>query len=175
MGAEIKTDTSCSWALVRFCPNLILKQHQSTFPLRSPYRLEAELSITAVIRTTDPPVESHKANAEVPFTLLRVDEPLKQFWKHYFKKRYKRIFGVALKVGLGNISILYRYRDMRLDIVLDFGYRNIGIWHKLLSFPGFKGCVTVKWCTFLNLRDCFNCSIICLRLVIISTLLMIIY
>ena len=30
-----------------------------------------------------------------------------------------------LEIGLGNISILYRYRDMRLDIVLDFV-----IWHK---------------------------------------------
>ena len=26
-------------------------------------------------------------------------------------------------IGLGNISILYRYHDMRLNIVLDFGYR----------------------------------------------------
>ena len=33
------------------------------------------------------------------------------------------------KVELGSISILYQYRDMRLDIILDFGYRNIVIWH----------------------------------------------
>ena len=31
----------------------------------------------------------------------------------------------VFQLGLGNISILYRYRDMRLDIVLDFGYRNM--------------------------------------------------
>ena len=34
-----------------------------------------------------------------------------------------------LPVGLGNISILFRRRDARLDIVLDFGYRHIVIWH----------------------------------------------
>jgi len=31
-------------------------------------------------------------------------------------------------VGLGNESILYQYRDMRLDIVLYFGYCDIVIW-----------------------------------------------
>ena len=36
-------------------------------------------------------------------------------------------------VGLGNILLLYRYCDMRLDIVLDFGYRNIVVW-QVLSF-----------------------------------------
>ena len=33
------------------------------------------------------------------------------------------------EIGLCNISILYRYRDTRLDIVLDCGYRNIVTWH----------------------------------------------
>ena len=45
------------------------------------------------------------------------------------------------KYTLGNILILFRYCDMRLDFVLDFGYRVV-IWHK--CFPGFKGCITVK-------------------------------
>jgi len=32
----------------------------------------------------------------------------------------------GLEEGLGNMSILYRYRDMRLDdIVLDFGHCNV--------------------------------------------------
>ena len=33
-------------------------------------------------------------------------------------------------LGMGNILILYRYRDMRQDIVLDFGYCNIAICHQ---------------------------------------------
>ena len=32
---------------------------------------------------------------------------------------------------------------MRLDIVLDFGYPDIVIWHKS-CLAGFKGCITVK-------------------------------
>ena len=35
---------------------------------------------------------------------------------------------------LGNISILYRDCDTRLDIVSDFGYCNIVIWHKCCLF-----------------------------------------
>ena len=38
------------------------------------------------------------------------------------------------RLGFGNILILYRYRDMRLDVVLDFGYSNIVIWHKCCLF-----------------------------------------
>ena len=34
------------------------------------------------------------------------------------------------ELGLGSISILYRYCDMRVDNVLEFGYRNIVIQHK---------------------------------------------
>ncbi len=41
-------------------------------------------------------------------------------------------------VGLGNILLLYRYRDMSLYMVLDFGYRDIEIWQ--------------KWCCFLVLK-----------------------
>ena len=55
-------------------------------------------------------------------------------------------------IGLGNELILYLYRD----IILDFGYCNIG---RLL-----KGCITVKWSNFLNLIDCSSCSIIYLYL-----------
>ena len=33
--------------------------------------------------------------------------------------------GFEMTPGLGSRSILYRYRDMKLDIVLDFGYRNM--------------------------------------------------
>lgn len=33
------------------------------------------------------------------------------------------------KLGLGNIAILYWYCDRRQDIILDFGYRWIGICH----------------------------------------------
>jgi len=29
-----------------------------------------------------------KANPEVPFTLLRLDEALKRFWKYYFNVAY---------------------------------------------------------------------------------------
>ena len=35
------------------------------------------------------------------------------------------LFNIARQLELGNVSILYRYRDMRLDIVLDFQYRNM--------------------------------------------------
>lgn len=38
-----------------------------------------------------------------------------------------------LMLGLGNVSILYRYPDMRLDVIL-----------LVVSFPGFKGYTTVK-------------------------------
>uniref|UniRef100_A0A667Y2T1 Si:ch211-129c21.1 n=1 Tax=Myripristis murdjan TaxID=586833 RepID=A0A667Y2T1_9TELE len=40
--------------------------------------------------------------------------------------------GIAL--GLGNTSILYRYCDMRIDIIWDFGCRNVAIWHKWYLF-----------------------------------------
>ena len=75
---------------------------------------------------------------------------------------------------LGNISILYRYRDMRRDIILDFGYRNIVIWYKCCLL--FKGYISIKWRNFLNLPDCSSWSIIChLHFVMGSTLMMIIY
>ena len=36
-----------------------------------------------------------------------------------------------------------------------------------MSFPGFAGCITVKWCwshsDFLILPDCSSCSVICLN------------
>lgn len=61
-------------------------------------------------------------------------------------------FTICSVLRLGNISILYRCCDMRLDIVLDF-HRHIVIW-QVSSFLGFEGC-------------CSTC--------VISTLLMIIY
>lgn len=38
---------------------------------------------TCIVRLQ--PIEGRKANAEVPFTLLQVDKPLKEFWEDYFK------------------------------------------------------------------------------------------
>ena len=37
-------------------------------------------------------------------------------------------------VKLGKILILCQYCDMKLDIVLDFGYRYIVIWFKCCPF-----------------------------------------
>ena len=39
------------------------------------------------------------------------------------------------ELRLGNTSIIYRYSDKQTDIVLDI----------VLSFPGFKGCITVYY------------------------------
>ncbi len=52
------------------------------------------------------------------------------------------------------------YRDVRRYIVTDFGYRLYHDMAWVLSFPGWKGFTTVKWCDFLNLPDCSCCSLI---------------
>jgi len=51
-------------------------------------------------------------NSEVPFTLLRLNEPLKRFWKHYFKLKIgqtKYMFfsqGSATILTLGGSNII---------------------------------------------------------------------
>jgi len=45
---------------------------------------------------------------------------------------------------LGNISLLYQYHAMRIDVVTYFGYCNIITY-------GFEGCLTVKWWLFYYL------------------------
>ena len=47
-------------------------------------------------------------------------------------------------LGLNNISILCLYHDMRLFIVLCFGYLLYCDMAYVLSFPAFKGNITVN-------------------------------
>ena len=53
------------------------------------------------------------------------------------------------------------HHEMILDVILVFGYWYIIMWHYVLSFPGFKGCITIKSRHFLNLTDCSCCPVIC--------------
>ncbi len=55
------------------------------------------------------------------------------------------------KIKAGHYIDIVSYRDMRQDIVTDFGYRYM-VW--VLSFPGWKSFIPVKHCGFLNLPDC---------------------
>ncbi len=59
----------------------------------------------------------------------------------------------------GRYIDIVSYRDTRRDIVTDFRYcyRDMA-W--VLSFPGWKGLITVKCCVFWNLPDCFHCFFI---------------
>ena len=69
-------------------------------------------------------------------------------------------------VGLGNILILYQYCDMRLDIVLDCGYRNIAICHQSCLFLvlklHYKNKIykIYKIYDSLNLPDCSSCFVL---------------
>lgn len=50
---------------------------------------------------------------------------------HFQMSFYLLYFIILFYGGLGNMSILYGYRDMRLDMVSESGYRFIMMWQKL--------------------------------------------
>ncbi len=77
-------------------------------------------------------------------------------------------------VGLGDKKILLHIisRYETICIVLNVRYHYIMIWNKCF-FHHFKGCITVKWCKFLNLSESSTCFAFT-HFVILSTLQMII-
>jgi len=72
----------------------------------------------------------------------------------HFQSCLQYCIAFSCRAGQYMYCILYQYRDMRVDIVVDFGYRKLVIWHKCcLSLVLKAACITVKWCPFLNLPD----------------------
>lgn len=65
------------------------------------------------------------------------------------------------------MSILHRYWDMALYIILDFA--------EMVLFPGLKDWNILKWCKFISLPDCspFISMLAFTHIVIIFTLVMI--
>ncbi len=70
----------------------------------------------------------------------------------------------SIFVSVGGIFwYWYRYwnnsdLDMKHVMVTDLRYRYILTWSAVL--PGWKGFITVKWCHFLKLPDCFRCPFV---------------
>ena len=85
--------------------------------------------------------KTHKCTVVVQCSAVShrwITETSSQFLKggvgHFIHFWWFVFFYARWNLELGNISILYLYCDMRLDIVLDFGYRNIVIWQKCCLF-----------------------------------------
>ena len=76
---------------------------------------------------------------------------------------YKKSF-----ISINILSFHYRYyTDINIILLLWHETLNhprfyiVILWY-VQSFPGFKGCITVKWIHFLNLPDCSCCCVLAL-------------